>query len=151
LSCFFSRKKEVSVLSYKQRNFYFISATSDLQLVDEILTSAKMSQEIRSIIDAYDSTLNKATREIKALTRSKAALEKSYEELLATNETLVQDLVRKSNQCKCLPWTSSVGIRLRNRGSWVQTSAIPGNPRHIVDTEIAFMSKFARLYQNLCQ
>jgi len=52
-----------------------------------------MREEIRSLVDAYGLTLQKATAEIKALTQSKRALEKSYEELLDTNETLMRDLV----------------------------------------------------------
>ncbi len=38
-------------------------------------------------------TLKKATEEVRTLSTSKARLEKSYEELLATNETLLRDLV----------------------------------------------------------
>ena len=57
-------------------------------------SNSKMSQEIRSIIDDYGATLSKATQEIKALTKAKASIEKAYEELMAVNENLIQDLVR---------------------------------------------------------
>ena len=60
-------------------------------------SNTKMSQEIRSIIDDYGATLNKATQEIKALTKAKASIEKAYEELMAVNENLIQDLVRNSH------------------------------------------------------
>ncbi len=51
-------------------------------------------QDVRDLVDAYGATLSQATKEIRALTKSKATLEKSYEQLLDTNETLVKDLVR---------------------------------------------------------
>ena len=55
--------------------------------------SSTMSQQIRSIIDDYSATLNKATKEIKALTQAKGSLEKAYEDLMVVNENLIQDLV----------------------------------------------------------
>jgi hypothetical protein len=57
-------------------------------------SGVKMSDEIRRIVDDYSATLNKATAEIKALTKKNAAMEKSYEDLMEVNEKLIQDLVR---------------------------------------------------------
>ena len=48
--------------------------------------------EIRTIIDDYNATLKRATKEIKALTTEKKKLEKEYEKLLTINETLAADL-----------------------------------------------------------
>ena len=50
------------------------------------------SLEIRTIIDDYNATLKRATKEIKALTIEKKKLEKEYEKLLTINETLASDL-----------------------------------------------------------
>lgn len=50
------------------------------------------SLEIRTIIDDYNATLKRATKEIKALTVEKKKLEKEYEQLLTINETLAADL-----------------------------------------------------------
>ena len=50
------------------------------------------SIEIRTIIDDYNATLKRATKEIKALTVEKKKLEKEYEKLLTINETLATDL-----------------------------------------------------------
>ena len=50
------------------------------------------SMEIRTIIDDYNATLKRATKEIKALTTEKKKLEKEYEKLLTINETLAADL-----------------------------------------------------------
>ena len=50
------------------------------------------SLEIRTIIDDYNATLKRATKEIKALTMEKKKLEKEYEKLLTINETLASDL-----------------------------------------------------------
>lgn len=50
------------------------------------------SIEIRNIIDDYNATLRRATKEIKGLTRDKSKLEVEYEKLLTINETLATDL-----------------------------------------------------------
>ena len=57
-------------------------------------SSVKMSDEMRRIIDDYSATLNKATLEIKALTKEKTSLEKAYGDLMGVNEKLIKDLVR---------------------------------------------------------
>ena len=54
--------------------------------------NANTSMEIRTIIDDYNATLKRATKEIKALTTEKKKLEKEYEKLLTINETLAADL-----------------------------------------------------------
>jgi len=54
--------------------------------------STSTSVEIRTIIEDYNATLRRATKEIKGLTREKSKLEVEYEKLLTINETLANDL-----------------------------------------------------------
>ena len=67
---------------------------TDLKMTSSSTSSVKMSDEMRRIIDDYSATLNKATLEIKALTKEKTSLEKAYGDLMGVNEKLIKDLVR---------------------------------------------------------
>ena len=60
------------------------------------------SIEIRNIIDDYNATLKRATKEIKALTLEKQNLEKEYEKLLTLNENLAADLENTLRQKKLI-------------------------------------------------
>lgn len=64
--------------------------------------NANTSMEIRTIIDDYNATLKRATKEIKALTTEKKKLEKEYEKLLTINETLAADLENTLRQKKLI-------------------------------------------------